>query len=297
MSAVSRSYRVVRGPAGRARQRQAGAVAHGHVPGREHAVRRGVAVELELRGERAPQGAEPHDRVGDRGGGDGRPRGGGRAGEAHVVDQDPRGGIAVEAVHVDEEDAHHAERPVVERGLAVGELVVGGEGVVVEVGQRRRGAADGAVGVIGEREDGRVRAGQPQQIEEVAPRVADGVAGGLRVAADVGRLGDPDGAREPAQRRHVVVGERLLDRAEPGERGAVGGGELRQPLLGGVVDLVDHDLGLEALDVAGAEVGAGDGPVVGAQDGVARHAHVAELMSPAAMVVIAVWFESCIDWR
>ena len=45
-----------------------------------------------------------------------------------------------------------AERAVVQRGLAVGELVVGGERIAVEVGERGLRAADRGVARVGERD-------------------------------------------------------------------------------------------------------------------------------------------------
>ena len=143
-----------------------------------------------------------------------------RAGVAPVIvtssTSRPEAGSVCRRSRIDQRDAHHRERAIVERRLAVGELIVGGERIAVEVRERGLRAADVGVARVGERVELGVAHREPDQIEQVAVRRSKRV-GRLRKAARVVGLGHRDLAGEPAQRRPVVVGERGLQAREAAE--------------------------------------------------------------------------------
>ena len=107
--------------------------------------------------------------------------------------------VAVDAIEIDESNAEHAERAVVERGLAVRNAVVGGEGGAVVGRLETDLLPDGSIARVGGAEDHRVAEKERGEIGRGAGRVLDGVAAGEREEINL-RLGDGDGAREPAQR-------------------------------------------------------------------------------------------------
>ena len=121
----------------------------------------------------------------------------------------------MEAIHVHDGDADHSERAVVQRGRAVGRLVLDRERIAVEVDLDRLAAADVGVRLVGQRVDAGVRAEQAGQIEQVAVGRGDRVAARPREAAGVGGLGDADRGREPTRRRRRAVVERVGEVANP----------------------------------------------------------------------------------
>ena len=161
----------------------------------------------------------------------------------------------MQPIEIDQSDAQHAERAVVQRGLAVRFLVVGRERIAVEIGPCRLGPAHAGVGRVGERVDLRVAEHHPEQVEQVGVRARERIRRAKKAGAVV-RLRHLDRSGKPAKRRLVVVRQGRIQRREARERLAVARAEVHQPVLGAVVELLDEQRGLEALDIARAEVGA-----------------------------------------
>ena len=112
----------------------------------------------------------------------------------------------------------------------------------------------------------------------MAVRRGDRVAGGRGkpLASAVSVTAMPPGNQRSGL--GVAVGERVGEVGEAAERRAVGRRELREPLRRLVVEDLDEVAGLEALDVARAEEGAGRAPPdVVADDRVAGDADEREL--------------------
>ena len=94
----------------------------------------------------------------------------------------------------------HRERAIVQCRLARRRLVLDGEGVSVEVCERRLAAPYLRIGLVGERVKARESPELARQIEQVAVRRRYRIARGAREAAGVVALGDRDGTREPPER-------------------------------------------------------------------------------------------------
>ena len=140
------------------------------------------------------------------------------------------------AIEIDERDAHHRERAIVQRGFAIGELVVGGKRIAVEERERGLRAADIGVARVGERVELGVAHHEAEQIEQLAVRRRERVAGCGNPLPRRSR--SPRSAPGTTQRRGVVVrergatGSRSLSSVVPSVVA-----KLRQPIVGAVVEL------------------------------------------------------------
>ena len=155
--------------------------------------------------------------------------------------EEARGGIDVETTHVDHEDADHREGPIVKGGLAVRRLVLRGERIPIEVGERGLAATDFHVALIGQRVRAGVGPEQAGEVEQVAVRGRRSRRRSGRKAARVGHLRDPDRRRKPAKRVAFIVSERIPESREAAERRPVGRGQLREPLRCLIVQDLDRN--------------------------------------------------------
>ena len=110
-----------------------------------------------------------------------------------VIAPPARDGDGVHAIEIDERDAEDAERAIVQRGLAVGDAVVGGEGVAVERALKPNLLPHAGVARVGLAEEERVAEEERGEVDRAARRVGDrgALEDGVGVSAVlVARVGD-----------------------------------------------------------------------------------------------------------
>lgn len=106
----------------------------------------------------------------------------------------------METVERHDKEANHGNRAIVQRGLAIGQLVVGRKRIAVEPGLRRLRPADVGIRLIRDRIQLRRGPQQPRELEQAAVGRLKQELARARKATRVRRLCHGDFGGEPAER-------------------------------------------------------------------------------------------------